>query len=456
MNECFTQQLHLPVAAEEAFQWHGRPGALERLIPPWEPVQISERGEGIQDDSIVKLQLKLGPAKLTWIAKHHDYQKGRSFRDTQTSGPFAHWEHLHEFKANGDGNGVLTDHVEYRAPGGAVGRLLGGAFIKRKLKSMFAYRHKTTFNDLAAHAKYGEQGAMSVAVTGSSGLVGSTLVPMLTTGGHRVTKLIRSDAGESDIEWDPQADTFDAKALDGVDAVVHLAGENIAAARWSEKVKERIRSSRVHGTRVLCEGLAKMQKPPKVLVCASAIGFYGDRSDEIMTEESVAGAGFLAELAQEWEAATAPAREAGIRGVNFRFGVILSPRGGALAKMLLPFKLGMGGRVGSGRQYWSWISIDDAAGAIHHALLTSSLRGPVNAVAPNPVTNIEFTKALGQVLRRLTIVPMPAFAARLAFGAMADELLLASTRVEPKQLVQSGYEFRQPTLGAALRHLLGR
>ena len=225
---------------------------------------------------------------------------------------------------------------------------------------------------------------MNVDITGSSGLVGSTLVPMLTTGGHHVTKLVRSDAGEFDVEWDPQADTFDAAALDGVDAVVHLAGENIAAARWNANVKEKIRSSRVNGTRVLCEGLAKMPTPPKVLVCASAIGFYGDRGDELLTEESAAGSGFLAEVAQEWEAATAPAREAGIRVVHLRFGVILSPRGGALAKMLLPFKLGMGGRVGSGRQYWSWISVDDAAGAIHHALMTDSLRGPVNAVAPHP------------------------------------------------------------------------
>jgi uncharacterized protein (TIGR01777 family) len=456
LNESFEQQLHLPVTAEEAFTWHGRPGALERLIPPWEPVEIAERGEGIQDGSIVKLRLSLGPMKLTWVAKHHDCQPGRSFRDTQISGPFAHWEHLHDFQVNGDGNGILTDYVEYQAPGGTVGRLLGSSFIERKLKAMFAYRHKTTSDDLALHAKYCEQGPMNVAVTGSNGLVGSTLIPMLTTGGHRVTKLVRGDVDESDIKWDPQANTFNATALDGVEAVVHLAGGNIAAARWNAKVKEKIRSSRVHGTRVLCEGLAKMPTPPKALICASAIGFYGDRGDEVLTEESTAGSGFLAKVAQEWEGATAPAREAGIRVVHLRFGVILSPRGGALAKMLLPFKLGMGGRVGSGRQYWSWISVDDAAGAIHHALMTDSLRGPVNAVAPHPVTNTEFTKTLGHVLGRPTIAPMPAFAARLVLGEMVEELLLASTRVEPQQLIRSGYKFRQPSLEVALQHLLGR
>ena len=296
---------------------------------------------------------------------------------------------------------------------------------------------------------------MHIAVSGASGLVGATLVPLLTTGGHEVTRIVRSEATAGEITWDPQSD-FDASPLEGIDAVVHLAGENIAASRWSEKVKERIRSSRVRGTRSLCEGLAKMQTPPRVLVCASAVGFYGDRCDEVLDEESAKGSGFLADVVQQWEAATQPAREAGIRVVNLRFGVILSPKSGALSKMLLPFKLGGGGRIGNGNQYWSWISIDDAAGAIHHALMTDSLSGPVNAVSPNPVTNQEFTKTLGHVLRRPTIVPMPAFAARLALGEMANELLLASTRVEPKKLQQTGYEFRQATLEVTLRHLLGK
>lgn len=297
---------------------------------------------------------------------------------------------------------------------------------------------------------------MHIAITGSSGLVGSTVVPLLTTGGHSVTRLVRRDAGEGEVKWNPQAETFDASPLDGVDAVVHLAGENIAASRWNDRVKQRMRDSRVVATRRLCEGLAKMSSRPKVLVCASAIGFYGDRGEELLNEESQPGSSFLADLVQEWEAATKPASDAGIRVVNLRFGVILSPKDGALSKMLLPFKLGGGGRVGSGKQVWSWISIDDAAGAILHAIMTDSLAGPVNVVAPHPVTNLEFTKTLGRVLRRPTIVPMPAFVARLALGEMADELLLASSRVEPKKLLHSGYDFRQPTLEGALRHLLGR
>jgi uncharacterized protein (TIGR01777 family) len=270
-----------------------------------------------------------------------------------------------------------------------------------------------------------------------------------------VTRLVRGAAKEGEIVWNPGA-TWDATPLDRVDAVVHLAGANIASARWSGLVKQRIQASRVQATERLCQALAGLRSPPRVFVCASAVGIYGDRGDERLTEESPLGIGFLADVGREWEQATAPASQAGIRVVNLRFGIVLSPRGGALSKMLLPFQLGAGGRVGSGRQFWSWISIDDAAGAIHHAILTESLSGPVNVVAPEPVSNREFTRVLGKVLRRPTVLPLPAFAARAGLGEMANELLLASTRVEPRVLQQSGYEFRQPTLESALKHVLGR
>ncbi len=311
-------------------------------------------------------------------------------------------------------------------------------------------------SDSDSGAKVPSQAIKCVAVTGASGLVGSSLLQLLRNDGLEVTKLVRRTPGEAEVAWDPKAEAFDASSLDGIDAVVHLAGENIAAARWSKKVKTKIRDSRVDGTRVLCEGLASMAAPPKVVVCASAIGFYGERGDELMTEEASAGTGFLAEVAEEWEDATQPARDAGIRVVNLRFGVILSPKDGALAKMLLPFKLGAGGRVGSGRQYWSWVSVDDAAGAIVHALTKESVRGPVNVVAPNAVTNSEFTKTLGSVLNRPSILPLPAFAARLALGEMADALLLASIRVAPQELEDSGYDFKHPSLESALSDLLGQ
>jgi uncharacterized protein len=299
---------------------------------------------------------------------------------------------------------------------------------------------------------------MRILVTGSSGLIGSALVDFLTSSGHRVIRLIRSQSqtptsGES-WGWDPQRGTILAAGRDELDAVVHLAGENIAGARWTQGQMALIRDSRVRGTRVLSDLIGQRSPPPKVLACASAIGYYGDRGDEILTEESASGSGFLPEVCREWEAACQPAADKGIRVVNLRIGVVLSPAGGALAKMLTPFKLGAGGVIGSGRQYMSWVALDDVVSAIHFALTHDSLRGPVNAVAPNAVTNREFTRTLGKVISRPTLLPMPAFAARLALGEMANALLLASARVEPARLLESGFTFRYPDLEGALRHLL--
>jgi uncharacterized protein (TIGR01777 family) len=294
---------------------------------------------------------------------------------------------------------------------------------------------------------------MRISVTGSSGLIGSSLVPLLTAEGHEVARVSRSSTVGA-WRWDPVAGHVEPGAVNGMDAVVHLAGESIAGGRWSEARKARIRASRVRGTRVVAEAVARAEPRPKALLCASAIGFYGDRGDEILTEASAPGHGFLSEVSREWEEACAPAREVGVRVVNLRFGIVLSPAGGALAKMLLPFRLGAGGVVGSGKQWWSWVALDDAVGAIRHALVTSGLAGPVNVTSPFPVTNAEFTRTLGRVLARPTLVPLPAFAARLALGEMADALLLASARLVPERLRQTGYVFRCPELEGALRRLL--
>ncbi len=298
---------------------------------------------------------------------------------------------------------------------------------------------------------------MKVAVTGASGLIGGALVPFLSTGGHEVVRLVRSPPKTGDeVGWDPDAGRLDAAALRGVSAVVHLAGESIADGRWTPARKARLRSSRLGSTRLLAETLAGMDRPPRVLVCASAIGFYGDRGSEVLSEASMPGQGFLADLCQEWEEAAEPARRQGIRVVHLRIGIVLSPAGGALGKMLLPFRLGAGGRIGDGRQIMSWISLDDLLDVIHRALVDDRLRGPVNAVSPRPATNAEFTGVLGQVLRRPTVAPLPALAARLAFGEMADALLLSSARVHPHRLQAVGHTFRHSDLEAALRHLLGR
>jgi len=297
---------------------------------------------------------------------------------------------------------------------------------------------------------------MKILVSGSHGLVGSSLVPALSAKGHQVARLVRSlaAAAGSEIAWDPEGGRLDAAHLAGFDAVVHLAGEGIADKRWSPEQKRRIRESRTHGTRLLAEAMASLASPPRTLVSASAIGYYGDRGDEMLTEESPAGTGFLPEVCKAWEVAAEPAARKGIRVVAMRFGIILSPAGGALAKMLPPFRMGVGGRLGSGRQFMSWISLDDTLGAILHALEFSALRGAVNVVAPRPVTNRQFTRTLGRVLRRPTVLPMPAVAVHLMFGEMGDTLLLSSTRVQPKKLLAANYPFMHPELETALGHLL--
>ena len=298
---------------------------------------------------------------------------------------------------------------------------------------------------------------MRIIVTGSTGLIGSALLPRLKEAGHSATGLARGVAADPDTPWwDPAAGTISAGALNGADAVIHLAGEGIAAGRWTRARKALIRDSRVNGTRILCEALARAATPPRVLVAASALGFYGDRGDELLDESASPGHGFLADTCQEWEAAAEPARARGIRVVHLRTGIVLSAAGGALGKMLLPFKLGVGGVLGSGQQFMSWLALDDAVEIIIHSLTNEALRGPVNAVTPTAVTNLEFTKALGRVLRRPTVLPLPAFAIRLIFGEMGEALLLDSTRVVPARLVREGFEFRYPTLEGALRHELGR
>jgi len=300
---------------------------------------------------------------------------------------------------------------------------------------------------------------MNVLITGSTGLVGSALVRELSDRGHDVTRLVRPSTeggGTGEARWDPESGIVSLGKGRRMDAVVHLAGENITGLAWTPERKATIRGSRVKGTRLLCEALLRLERPPGTLVCASAAGYYGDRGDEVLREESPSGNGFLAGVCREWEEATGEAARRGVRVVNLRIGMVLSVEGGALAKMMPAFRAGAGGRIGSGKQYMSWIALSDLVGVILYALATDTLSGPVNAVAPGPVTNREFTKALGRVLGRPTVAFLPAFATRLLFGEMADELLLASARVVPAKLVASGYRFRFPELEGALRHVLGK
>ncbi len=452
------RRTRLPVTADEAFAWHARTGAFERLVPPWERAEVVERQGGIEDGARTVVRLRAGPFSTRWVAVHRDFEAGRQFADEQVEGPFSYWRHLHRFEPEGVHASVAIDRIEYAPPFGTVGAAAGTWIARPRVERMLDYRHRVLPGDLATHARFRDRPRLHVALTGASGLLGTALTPFLTTGGHRVTPLVRGTAREGTVSWNPAAGRIDAEGLAGVDAVVHLAGETIAT-RWTEARKRRIRESRLQGTRLIAETLASMAQPPRVLVSASGVGVYGSRGEEALTESSStadAPPDFFVELAREWEAATEPARVAGIRVVLLRLGVILTRAGGALQRMLLPFRLGVGGPLGSGRHWVSWVAMDDAIGATHHALMTESLEGPVNLTAPEPVRSRDFAATLGRVLHRPALVPVPAQGLRLLFGEMADTALLASQRVLPTRLTESGYDFRYPALEGALRHVLGR
>lgn len=462
MQLVFERTVELPVAADKAFAWHSRPGALQRMIPPWDRAQLIQSDGSIRDGSKVIIKVPvLGPFKKQWIAEHFGYQENTQFCDRQVSGPFASFVHTHRFEPLSTTQSRLTDHIEYTPPFGLLGKM-GLGLIQSKLQYAFAYRHRVLVSDLNRHARYLDRPRLKIAVTGSSGLVGSVLIPFLTTGGHQVVRLLRRAPsstivdGTTSIQWNPDKDEIDAAGLEGVDAVIHLAGEGIAEERWNSARKERILSSRVKSTTLLARMLAKLRRPPQVFFSASAIGYYPPSGDAPLTENDAAGKGFLSEVCVAWEAATKAAEEAGIRTVHGRVGVVMSSQGAALAAQLPLFRWGIAGRLGNGKQYVPWIELGDLVGAIHHTIMNDGIRGPVNLTAPTPVTNYDFTKTLGKVLWRPTILPAPAFALRLALGEMADALLLASLRVLPERLQQAGYAFDYSTLELALRHQLGK
>ncbi|MDB4339034.1 TIGR01777 family oxidoreductase [Rubripirellula sp.] len=459
----FSASTALPVSASDAFAYHERPGALERLVPPWESVLIESSDQSLLPGSRVVLKAGVLGVPIRWVAEHTQYEPPRSFSDTQLSGPFAVWNHHHSFENLPDLSSHpccrLTDQVEYKLPLGFLGDLLGGRKAEKTIQQMFTYRHRVTRNDLELKTNYSSS-AMTVAISGSSGLVGGTLASMLQLLGHDVRRIVRNQA-KNEGEIAAWSDANANESFSGVDAVVHLAGKSIADGRWNQSTKHEIRSSRVDKTRQLCERLAKQTVPPKVLICASATGIYGDRGDEMLDEDSASGkrsdsgSEFLTDVGYEWEDACKPATDAGIRVVHARFGIVLSPKGGALQKMLTPAKL-MGGALGSGKQWWSWIALDDAVGAIYHCIQTPNIAGPVNLVSPHPIRNIDFAKQLGQVIGRPALFPAPSFVLRLALGEMADALLLSSTRVKPNRLIKSGYSFRFTQIEEAIRYSLGR
>ncbi len=438
MGITYTDVIDAPL--DDVFAWHERRGALARLAPPWQPMRVVAEAESLRDGRAV---LKF-PGGLTWVAQHSGYDPPHRFVDELTSLPL-HWRHTHEFAAETDRTTRVTDHVDTQIPG-------------HFLRSTFVYRHRQLAADLAAHrdAARTRPEPLTVAITGASGLIGSALAALLTTGGHRVIRLVRHAPDAADERrWRP--DDPLPGLLEGVDAVVHLAGAPIGG-RFTDQHKRGVRDSRIGPTRALAELIARVPERVGVFVSASAIGYYGpERADEPLTESSSRGTGFLADVVTDWEAATQPARDAGVRTVNVRTGIVQSPRGGTLQIMRPLFTAGLGGRLGSGEQWTSWIDLDDLTDIYYRALVDTDMDGPVNAVAPEPVRNHEYTATLARVLRRPAVLPVPALGPRLLLGAEgATELANASQRVQPERLTRLNHRFRQPTLEACLRHQLGR
>jgi uncharacterized protein (TIGR01777 family) len=447
----------LPTTARGAYDWHTRPGAIDRMMPPWQQVKITSPRTELADGSIVRFELGRSPLALKWEARHENVEQGRGFADRQLSGPFRSWLHSRTFADTQDGTSRLEELIDYELPMAPISSLIAGKTIRKELERVFSYRHRTLKSDLAVQARYSSAAPLRIAISGATGLLGTALAAFLSTAGHEVLRLVRSTpTGPDEVLWDTEKGVLEPQKIEGIDAVVHLAGANIAGGRWSTARKAEIRRSRKEGTARLIESLTGLESPPKHFLCASAIGYYGETGTQQVDETDGPGEGFLTEVCEEWEAAADQAITFADRVLKLRFGVILSPSGGALAKMLPPFRFGAGGVIGSGKQFMSWISLDDAVAAVLHCLATPSLEGAVDIVSPNACTNRDFTKILGRVLRRPTIAPLPSPAVKLLFGEMGEAMLLGSTRVAPTRLLETGFRFSYGALEQTLRHILGR
>ena len=445
----------MPASADEVFAYHARPGAFRRLAPPWQKLVVREESGDVTGGRVA-FDVWFGPVKRHWVAETGSAMPGRQFVDRQVEGPFAAWEHVHRFVPVEAERSELIDHVEYRLPAGGFIDAFGEGPAGKTLTRVFHFRHERTRLDLGRHAVWAERPRLKVVVAGASGLVGSSLTDYLTTAGHTVVRLVRGkDAGPGEIPWDPATGALYHGALEGADAVVNLSGVSLAGV-WTPGRRRAILDSRVQATRTLAEAIARMEQPPAVFLSTSAVGAYGSRGDEAITEQTGRGSGYLADVCRAWEEAADPARDAGIRVVHPRFGIIVSASGGAFAPLIATSRAGLGARFGSGDQYWAWVELDDVLAALEWMLHDEELEGPVNVTAPEPLTNREVTRALGKVLRRPAVLAVPGVIVRRGTLGMGDEMLLASQRAVPARLQERGFRFAFPRLEGALRYELGK
>ena len=446
--------------AETTFAWFEHEGSFRRLMPPWEVAEEVRADDSLEIGSKRIFKFPMGPIKMTWVAEHTGYDPPTFFSDKMLKGPFRSWDHEHHLIEDGGVTKVI-DEVSYQVPFGSLGnlvdRMLGGLLVRKRISQMFTARELRLKRDLFHHSKFSDQPRRRILVAGSSGTIGTQLVAFLDTGGHDVWRLVRREIkkGSKELYWDPSSGKLDHGILEGFDTIIHLGGEGIGDKRWSSKRKKEIRESRIASTLLLSDAIQGMSKKPEVFIVASAIGWYGDRGDEELDESSTPGEGFLPDVCREWESSASKVEASGVRTVFLRSGIVLTATGGALEKMLLPFKLGGGGPMGGGKQWMSWISLDDEIYAIHHLMMRRGSSGKYNLTAPEPVRQKMFAKVLGRVIRRPAIAPIPGFAIKVIFGEMGVSLTLESQRVLPNRLIDEGYEFLHSDLEHALRDTLG-
>lgn len=447
IKNTFSFTSELPVSVEKAYSWHLRKGVLERFIPPWVRASfLFPPGAPEKEGSQVGLLLRWGPFSMKWVLVHRNCIPNQEFTDVQIQGPFRYYQHCHRFIAGNLFSSKLQDEISYTFPLPFLNRK-----IEKELSRVFSWRHAILKADLKTVDSY-PTAALRILLTGSSGFIGSRLKTFLQLAGHEVICLVR-DRGKianDAIFWDPRHAEMKKEDFEDFDTVIHLAGAGIAKGRWTKKNKEQLFLSRCRDTWVLSQVLSRLYRPPKTFICASAIGFYGDRGIEELTEESGQGTGFLADLCGNWEKSTAVIEGRGTRVIHTRFGVVLGAQGGMLRKMLRLTRLGLGGKTGTGEQVVSWIGIDDLLGGVYHCLMREQIVGAVNLVAPQPISQAEFVRLLAKKVGRPAFCHLPASFLKLALGDVAKELILASQNVKPNKLIETGYAFRYPDLKTAL------
>ena len=458
----FNHEYTHKASQKEIWEWYDSPGAFRRIMPEWEGISPIQAG-ALRDGEETIFKVSLGPIKQKWIARHHSVKPGESFADTMVKGPFGSWDHHHQFIPKTDAETVVSDKVNYRLPFHIFTGWTAGFTVLPRMRQMFHYRSTRVTKDLDRIAQYSDKPRQKVLVSGSTGMIGLQLCAFLEAAGHDVYRLLRKQTklppdvnSDKIVIWDDISGNIINGEMEGFDTIIHLAGAGIGDKRWSKKRKKLIRDSRVIPTTNLANIIAKLDAPPSKLLCASAVGFYGNRGVEVIDESSKPSDDFLSTICQEWENSTKPASDSGVNVIHMRTGIVVSPFGGALAKLLLPAMMGAGGPVGGGKQMQSWISLDDEVYSIHHLMMEESCTGAYNLTAPNPVPQKQFMKVLGRVLKRPAFMPLPGFVLKMMYGEMGKKLVLEGQDVRPTRLLNSGYKFTHTELEDCFRNCLGK